>query len=912
MPRTALRISSSTLALLLANTVPAVVVSSVMAAEERTETAFDVSPGTLSDVVLTLSRQSGQPIAFDPALLQGRNGPAIKGRRSLDEALEQALRGSGLQFGHSQNGLYISASAQASASTSQGSGSTLQAVVVTGNRSQQPRTVASSPSPIDVISQDQLIQTGATSLRDAIKHLVPSFNVQSASSYSQDSIARPATLRGLSPSQTLVLVNGKRRHASSLVNASRESTLANAIDLDLIPLSAIDHIEVLRDGASAQYGSDAIAGVINIILKQNDHGGQTVSKYGRRSAGDGQQLYQSLDQGFALPNDGFFNLALDGRSNKSASTAEGATGAFYGLNGAAPDSRDATVGRHVFGGGLPKIKQINASYNAELPLADDLTLYSFSTVSQRDGWIGANFRRPNATSDGISNSANNVLSIYPNGYTPLYRSRETDFQTTWGVKGVSHEWNWDLSTSYGRDKVEQDQLDSLNASLGDSSPTKFHLYNSIFDQWTNNLDFSRALDLGWHSPLQVAWGLEHRYERYKTQPGDAADSQVGDYQIRGVPAVAGVQAASYVSDSEAADIDRNSYASYIDLGTNPTDKLYVGVAGRLEDYEGDVGRSASGKFSARYALRDNFALRGTLSNGFRAPSLSQIAHQQSSSANYTVNAQTVLVTSTDVAADSAVAKQLGATSLKPEKSTNLSLGFTWQPTDNSNLAVDAYQIKIKDRIVLTGFIKDSGNGVVNSILSSAGYADNTWVRFATNGMDTTTSGLDAVYDYTQDLQRYGSVKWGAALNWNNTSIDKVKNSPAALTGSGNTLLDRTARSYFTKAYPKTKLILSADYTYDPFTVHAAMTRYGSHTDVSSESHYYDVKYGAQWITDLELGWSLTHDLKVAVGAQNLFDVYPAHKGYDLTSNAAGFPSTGSNTPYDAYGAYYYTTLTYNY
>lgn len=873
------------------------------------ETTFAVPAGSLENVLLGLSQQSGQAISADPQLLEDLRSPAIQGSFSLEQAVGRALSGSGLELRSNASGITI---VRHVAQTPRQADPRLDAVVVTGNRGSELRTVASSPSPIDVITSEKLRESGATSMRDALKRLIPSLNVQHAASNSHESVSRPATLRGLSPSHTLVLVNGKRRHASAMINASRESTLANSVDLDLIPLSAIERVEVLRDGASAQYGSDAIAGVINIVLKQQDHGGQAISKVGQRASGDGQQLYQSLNSGFSLPADGVFNLSLDARSNQSASIAERASGAFYGIDGVNSDPRDETVGRHVFGGGLPKIKQVNVAYNAELPIDDDLTFYSFSTISQRDGWIGANFRRPNATSNGSSNSANNVIELRPDGFTPYYRAKQLDYQLAAGFKGGSEEgWQWDASSTYSRDKLRHEQ-ESLNVSLGPDSPTRFHLYDSRFDQWSNNLDFNRAFDVGLAKPLQFAYGFEHRYEHYRTEAGDPAGWAVGNYQIRGVPGVAGVQAATTVSDQQTADIDRDSFAGYLDLGLNPTEQLYIGLAARYESYRDDADDSFSGKLSSRYEFAPQLAVRATLSNGFRAPSLSQTAHQQSSSANYTINAQTVLVTSSNIAVDSGLARALGAEGLKPEKSTNFSIGLVWQPTPATNLSIDAYQIRIRDRLVLTGFIRDSGNGSYESLLANYGYAPNTWVRFATNGLDTTTSGLDLVFDHSRNLGSAGDLKLGLALNLNTTRIDDVKESPAALVGSGNVLLDRTARSYFTSVYPKNKLILSADYNLGAFSLRAALTRYGKHTDVSSESHYYDVEYPAQWITDLELGWRFNEQLSVALGAQNLFDIDPPSKGYDLTSNPAGFPSTGSNPAYDPYGAYYYGSLTYNF
>ncbi|ABY98554.1 TPA: TonB-dependent receptor [Pseudomonas putida] len=779
----------------------------------------------------------------------------------------------------------------------------LDTVIVTGSRGSDVRTVTSSPAPIDVIDSKQLEQTGESSLRGALQKTLPSFS-QRPSGTSNDSVARPYSLRGLNGSNVLVLVNGKRRHNSAVINL--DSTAAygtNPVDLDMIPISAIDHVEILRDGASAQYGSDAIAGVINIILKQRDNGGSVSTQYGQYYKGDGDNLRQTLNQGLALgDNGGFFNYALDAKSVQTATRSREATGNLY----FAGDPRNDSADRHVQKNGLPKIKAINLSYNAELPVNDALTLYSFSTFSKRDARGGQNYRRPNST--------NIIPEIYPDGTAPFYTLEETDYQAAAGGRGELGEWHWDLSSTFGRDKGQAGADETLNASLGPTSPTRFDTYTNYFDQWTNNLDLTRAFEVGLAKPLQVSWGLEHRHERYKTESDDPLSYINGGYiypsgPLAGQPGAVGAQGAITLTPEDEGQLSRNSYASYLDLGLNPTDKLWLGMAARFEKYDDSSGNTRSGKLSARYDFTSTFAVRGTLSNGFRAPSLSQSVYAQTSNQYTLVNGVAQFVEAKTVRVDSPLAQALGAEDLSPEKSRNISIGFTWQPLPQASLTLDAYQIEIRDRIALTGFLY--GNGV-DQVLLDNGYRPGYRVKYFTNAADTTTRGVDLVADYRVDYGRYGRAKYGVGFNYNKTEIDDIKETPASLRAAGNNLelFDRVAQGYLTVANPKTKLILSANWQIERFTINAALTRYDK-VIARDANPDYDVTYGAKWLTDLEVAYALTDNFDIAVGANNLFDVRADNNGYPA-GDINGFPKFGSISPFDPYGGFWYTRIAYNF
>ncbi|CAM3921839.1 Colicin I receptor [Pseudomonas reidholzensis] len=779
----------------------------------------------------------------------------------------------------------------------------LGTVIVTGSRGSEARTVTSSPAPIDVIDGTQLEKTGANDLRTALQKTLPSFS-QRPSGSSNDSIARPYSLRGLNGSNILVLVNGKRRHNSAVINLDSTSAYGtNPVDLDMLPISAIDHIEVLRDGASAQYGSDAIAGVINIILKQHDNGGSLSTQYGEYYEGDGGTLRQTLNKGLPLGADGgFLNLSLDARSQQTAVRSREATGNLYFPG----DPRNDSADREVQKNGLPKVKSYNAAYNAELPIGDDLTLYSFSTFSQRDARGGQNYRRPNST--------NIIPEIYPDGTAPFYTLEETDYQAAAGAKGSLASWNWDLSSTFGRDKAQAGADETLNASLGPTSPTRFDTYTNYFDQWTNNLDVTRAFEVGLAKPLQVSWGAEHRHERYKTESDDPLSYINGGYiypsgPLAGQPAAVGAQGAITLTPEDAGQASRNSYAGYVDLGINPTEQLFIGVAGRFEKYDDSAGNTTSGKLTARYDFTPTFAVRGTLSNGFRAPSLSQSVYAQTSNQYTTVNGVAQFVEAKTLRVDSPLAQALGAEDLQPEKSRNISLGLTWQPLPQMSVTLDAYQIEIRDRIALTGFLSGAG---VNDALIAYGYKPGYRLKYFTNAADTTTRGVDLVTDYKVDYGRFGRVKYGVGFNYNKTVIDDIKGTPAALTAAGNNLqlFDRVAQGYLTNANPKTKLILSADWQIERFSINAAVTRYDKvvANDVNPQ---YDATYGAKWLTDVEVGYAVTDNLDLAVGANNLFNVKADNSGYPA-GDINGFPLFGSISPFNPYGGFWYARVAYNF
>ncbi|MGY2229263.1 TonB-dependent receptor plug domain-containing protein [Pseudomonas tolaasii] len=770
--------------------------------------------------------------------------------------------------------------------------STLSTVVVTGNRGAEQRTVTSSPVPIDVVSARQLQSTGKPGLMEALSAVIPSLTLPEKTGWDASGIARAPNLRGLSAAEVLVLVNGKRRHTSATLNINGINTGAAPADLDLIPISAIDHVEVLRDGAAAQYGSDAIAGVINIILKA-DTSGTSVTNVGQGYDGKKQTVQQSLNKGFEIGNGGIVQLALDARSQNDDNKAS--------ANGYTYAQAYNQAGRATYGGyGTPKTNLLTLGYNAELPIDDSLSLYSFTTYSRRKAEQGQNYRLPT-----ITNTITTGPNGYPAGYTPTWYIDEDDFQAAFGGKGTVGEWDWDLSTTYGRNEAEQGTTHNQNPSLGEYTPNSFTSGTWISTELTTNLDFKRGFDIGLQKPLDLSYGFEHRRDTYEVQAGDYASYANGGYCVApGNCASSGAQVTNGISPAEESSASRNSLASYIDAGFNPLPDWYVGTALRYEHYNEGVGATRSGKLTTRYDFTPQFAVRATVSNGFRAPSLANSLFSARSTTYGVVDGVYQSINYGVLPVGSAAAKALGAQDLKPERSTNFSLGFTLTPTDRLNFTADAYVINLRDRITLTGTLLGPQ---ITQVLQNSGINSTSGGQYFINGADTRTKGLDLVSNYHQDLGRFGSLKWTAAFNWNQTKILNYKESTTIL-GTAYDLLDRQARGLITDVQPKTKLILGGDWSIDRFTLNLALTRYGAYKEVNvSADRSLDRIYSAKWITDLDLGYHLTKDLNIAIGAKNLFDQYPRKQGVPSSTMVASY---GTYSPYGFTGGYYYTRLTY--
>ena len=823
----------------------------------------------------------------------------------------------------------------------------LEGVIVTGVRGVRG-TVADSPAPVDVISSEQLTATGKVGLKEVLNTVIPSFNLPGVNGGGTSWTVRAITMRGLNGDQALFLVNGKRRHGTALINnLARVGRGGAPVDLDLIPTSAIERIEVLRDGASAQYGSDAIAGVVNIILKKDAEGGSFSYTGGQTYLGDGDTRSATLNYGLPLgERGGFVQLALNWKNNEAASRSVPSRAQYLyqptvttvgGVTTVTPDPRDATADRYYWGKSYGPGEEdiLAASYNAELPWKD-LTLYSTGTLSHRAAKKNTGSFLPNlapvaGVTAGRPQNRNSLPEVYPDGFNALRRIFELDFQTTLGARGQAKDWDWDLSTTFAQDHAQLDGQNTLNATLGPASPTYFHLSTHQFQQWTTNLDVTREFEGVLPRPVQVSWGLEQRYEHFRIEPGDEASYVVGDYVIPAGQPFAGLRPnpglASYAGTApeDAGSISRNVYAAYVDVGTNLTETWYVGVAGRHERYTGDVGDTTSGKLTTRWEFLPGYAVRATVSNGFRAPSLAQSVFASS-----TINGNLCAAAPNNVfrgapctpgeyltfptkvlRADSSEARALGATPLKPETSTNYSFGITAEPTSRLRVTLDAYRIDIDDRIVDTSNLDLSAAQLASQPALSpllARFPQGLAATYYTNAVSTRTTGVDLVGEYAFDLGAFGRLNLNAAYAFNKTRITRRIDTPAVLKAVNPNLVlfDRQKIADLTVGTPRKKLILAALWSRDTVTASLRTTRYGQYTEAGTSADL-DRTYSSKWVTDLDIAWDVRPTTNLAIGANNLFDEHPDKIG--IVNADTGMNQFGLFSPFGITGGYYYARLT---
>jgi iron complex outermembrane receptor protein len=811
-------------------------------------------------------------------------------------------------------------------------------VISTGSRGKQI-AVTSSPSPIDVVSGDAIRASGKASLREVLGTLVPSYTAPAQPGGGTSASIRPTKIRGLSGDELLVLVNGKRRHNTAVYN--NFGTGSMPVDLDLIPVSAIERIEVLRDGAAAQYGSDAIAGVLNIILKREAEGGSITLTGGQQQDKPGDLAQVGFNLGRAVGDGGgFVNVAADVRLQGPSYSAGAAQGPFYypllngqpvafGTPGATPDPREASFDTNLARGTgrSNRDKVLDTSYNFELPLSEALTLYSFSTLSYRDIVDTRGTYRPNSVSS--------LPQIFPDGFGAQRLISESDYQIAAGAKGLLAGWNYDLSTTFARDLAVLRARNTLNASLGPTvTQTSFYLGNLLFEQLTTNADITREINLGLAKPAQLSLGLEHRWEEYEEGAGEPNSYIDGGYLYpAGTPRAgqrppAGLQSFIGTSARDAGSKKRTNVAAYVDLGADITKDFYADAAARFEHYDDSSGNTASGKLALRWQATQVFALRGTVSTGFRAPSLGQQIFSVTQSSQVIVNGlpAAALIAYLPPSSDAAVA--LGARPLTPEKSRNFSFGFTAEPLRNLRLTVDAYRIQVRDFIVKGEPITDrNGSTIVRNALLSIGLlnpAPTSSAQYNLNAADVTSRGIDITSEYTDSYGAWGRVRWSALYNHNKISIDRIKDNPAqlAVLGANYTSFARVAQLQLTDSSPRDKLVLGANWAVGPFTTNFRLTRFGKWLEPAgaTASLGLDRYFDPRWITDLETAWQATPKLSAAVGANNAFGIRPTRQPV-LPIADASLPggsridssnNYGAFSPFGLNGRFLYARLSYTF
>jgi iron complex outermembrane receptor protein len=791
-------------------------------------------------------------------------------KRNLLSLSIAALLATAMQPAAAQPEAQEQATAAASAQPSEDeTGDTaLDTVIVTGTR-RADRTVGESLSPIDVITPTELENTGTPDLQSVLTRLVPSFNFPRTSITDASDHVRPAQLRGLAPDQTLVLINGKRMHRTAIINVNgtvgRGSSPA---DLNTIPIGAIERIEVLRDGASAQYGSDAIAGVINIVLKSDASGGNVDASYGHYDAGDGELNDLWANTGFSLGDGGFVNLTAEWKDKGFTSRSEPDLRQQYPLVNGAPDPREQAIDRvnHRFGDADTTDRQL--FINSVLPLSDDGSeFYAFGNLSDRDGESAGFFRR--------AVDARNVLRVHPDGFLPLINSDVRDRSLIAGFRGFFGDgWSWDVSANTGDSRFDFTITDSLNNSLPDSNQTEFFAGTLDAGQAALNFDIRNAFDVGFmNSPLSSAFGVEYRRETFEILPGELT-SYTGT----------GSQVFPGFRPSDSGKHNRHNTALYADFEGDVTERLSMGAALRYEDYS-DFGSQTSGKLAARYAFSEDYALRATVSTGFRAPNLQQQFY--STTATNFINGVPFDIRTFPV--DNPVARALGAEDLKAEESTSYSLGFVAQPLDGLSATLDVYRIDIDDRIILS---ENLTGAAVRNFLAARGFPGTDGGRYFTNAIDTKTDGVDLVVRYDFDLTSLGTLGATFAYNYNDTDITRIAPNPAELTQGGLNLqrIGRVEIGRIQAGPPRDKVVLGMDWQLGDFSAQLTGTRYGEWA-VLAANPLQDEFFDPQWVADLSLSyrWGQT---TWTLGSENLFDQYPRKLREDIRFDANGFASAG--------------------
>lgn len=787
----------------------------------------------------------------------------------------------------------------------------IEAVVVTGTRAARSRL--ETLAPVDVIDNKSLARQGnGVELAQAMANLTPAINFPRPAITDGSDHVRPATLRGLAPDQTLVLINGLRGHVSAVVNVNggigRGST---SFDLNTIPSAALGSVEVLRDGASAQYGADAIAGVLNLRLREARSGGSVTANWGIYNTevdparGPKRKVHDGLTQGVSgwvglpLGAEGFLTLSGEAAFRHATNRSDvAAVAAIPAVNG------EKVIGRF----GDPDLTTGAIYANAGLPINDTWSAYAFGGFQKRESNSAAT---PRPFSD-----TRNVLAIYPGGFTPVIGADIEDYNIAGGIKSADISgWALDFNVGYGRNTIDYTVKNSLNATYGAASPTTFKAGGLTYDQLTAAAHANREFEVGLVEPLNVAVGVEYRREEFGMSAGEPKSYD----RLATAPSTiaGGSQGFPGFRPANAGSFNRHNWSAYVDVEGKITEGLSLGAAARFEDYS-DFGQKTTGKLSARYDFTPAFALRGSISSGFKAPALQQQFFSYTATNNVTsvVNGQTVtsLVESGKFRVTDAVAISLGAKPLKPETSMNYSLGGIVR-LSGLELTVDAYQINIKDRIALSENLGVAGPpaatvAAIQAILAPYGVSA---AQFFLNGLETKTKGLDIVARYRVPYDALGRIDLTLAGNLNYTNVTKVPALPNLVGAPATLLFDRGNRLSYEKGTPEQKYVLSADWNRDALGATFKATSYDS-VLVPNNNQTADYKTGSAVLLDLEGRYTFDQGVakgtSLAVGVNNLTDVYPnfvpaVNNG---PSGAIGFPNY---SPFGFNGRFLYGRVTYN-
>jgi iron complex outermembrane recepter protein len=785
-------------------------------------------------------------------------------------------------------------------------------MVTVGSRSFAPRSNLETPVPVDALSPKQLLRTGQVTLSQMLNFTAPSFNA------SRELLNEPVTLRGLDPQHVLILINGTRYHNLAWYNGGGlkgqigRGSAGN--DVNALPFSSIEKVEILRDGASAQYGSDAIAGVINIRLKETTGRTSVHLHMGQYYEGDGEKLSLRFNRGFQLNKKGFVNISGEYGLQLPAyrgNEYQGTVYTKYPSNATRADSLrvnaidDSTVRAKNFdrksvldNAGTLKSIRAGALVNGGYKLNTRYRLFWTAATSGRTTWRDAVYRFP-------KNPQQVNFDLYPNGYQANNKLNTTDVSTIAGIEGrIKEKARWNFTSSYGSNRVLTNTYNNCNPSqsfLGINAPTSFYVGKQLYQLLTNNVNWSRQSTTTSGETIQVSAGGEWRFERYSTGAGEEASWM--NYDSSGAKQAG----AGGISPANVVDKSRNVLPLYLDGEKEFKHRFLLGAASRYEYYS-DYGGNLALKLSTRYALSKKVSIRATVNNGFRAPSLQQ--RYASSIASGVTRFTGIPFTSGLFPNDEEVVRALGVPSLTAERSVNVSGGVTAKINKRNSLTIDGYTIHVKDRVLLSG-VYDRSNRAVDSILKM--YPDLsqvTSVQFFSNAMNTTTYGVDLVvngfYNFSNSVLRYS-----LAANFNTTRVSTDLRTPANIPSeftNANTLLSRVDKGSVEDGQPHSKIILNLTYDYKKFQLVLNNTRFGRTTVLNDSSLLLDETYGSKILTDISLNLKTNSWMTITIGANNVFNVYPDPIIHPQNTAQGIFIYSPDASPFGFYGGYYFLSL----
>ncbi len=818
----------------------------------------------------------------------------------------------------------------------------VEKIAVVGTRA-APRSVGDSAVPVDVISDEEFKNQGSTDMVSMMQAVVPSFNVNEQPINDASTLVRPANLRGMASDHTLVLVNGKRRHRSAVITflGGGLSDGAQGPDISVIPAAALKQVEVLRDGAAAQYGSDAIAGVVNFVLKDNAEGGSIEARYGEFYEGDGDMVQVSANVGMPLTEAGFVNVTAEYRTSDPTSRSVQRDDAA-----ALTAAGNTFVANPAQIWGNPEIKDdIKLFANLGLELGNDAEAYMFGNYAEREVEGGFYFRNPHTRGgvfdggtnedgealllvgdlDGIGQGiscpdvviGDNVLQsagyaliadnstavgancfafneILPGGFTPRFGGVVTDMSLVMGTKGeFANEIGYDVSVNLGQNEIDFAISNTINPSLGPDTPMSFKPGKYIQSEQTLDIDLTKPLDVGLYEPLYLAGGFQYRHETYESIAGDPASYAIGPLGSQGF----GIGSNGFpgLSARSQGEVSRHNIAFYVDAEMYLTESFMLAAAARYEDFS-DFGDTLKGKLAARWQMTDSLALRGAYSTGFKAPTLGQSNVRNVTTAFGTDGE---LIDRATLPPTDPISVLKGGEQLTPEESTSMSVGLVADFDNGLFMTVDYYNIEVTDRLSTASGIKLTEEDIAQLLAQGVSDASSfTEVSFFTNDFDTTTEGVDVVANYSMDMMG-GETKYSLAYNWTSTEVDEASDNISA---ARIRMLENNL--------PAVRWSFTTTHENGDWRFLGRVNYFGSIFEDHLDSNLPIDKISSEVTLDLEAAYAFNDHFEIAVGAKNALDEYPDENTlYDTEVAGAQYPVT---SPIGINGGFYYVRGIYNF